>query len=171
MSCSGVVFRLTPRPHARIVTLFVSSEVTMPIRTATLKHQLELNGARLHAAMLARAASHGADDPPSEKEQALLAERRALHEAQEKRRAQALLPKPKAVKETRPAKLPKAAKPGKAPKEHKDAKDAKDVRHAKDGKGAKPHLSRTELHAKKAEALAAAKQAARQATAKKPAKH
>lgn len=136
----------------------------MPIRTANLRHQLELNGARLHAAMLARAASRGADDPPSPKEQALLAERRALHEAQEKRRAQALLPKPKLIKEAKPVK-PKAAKPAKAPKEHKDAKPGKD------GKAAKPHLSRTELHAKKAEALAAAKQAARQAAAKKPAKH
>lgn len=129
----------------------------MPIRTATLRHQLEQNGAKLHAAMVARVQSRGADQPPSEKEQALLDERRTLREAQAKRREQALSPKPKAVKvvkEHAPPRAPKAAKP-KAPKEAKEAKPAKD------GKSAKPHLSRTELHAKKAEAIAAAKQAAK----------
>jgi hypothetical protein len=129
----------------------------MPIRTATLRHQLEHNGAKLHAAMLARVQSRGTDQPPTEKEQALLNERHALREAQAKRRAQARSPKPKAVKvlkEHAPPKAPKPAKP-KAPKEAKEAKPAKD------GKSAKPHLSRTELHAKKAEAIAAAKQAAK----------
>ena len=128
----------------------------MPLRTATLRHQLELNGARLHAAMLARALSRGADQPPSDKEQALLDERRALQEARAQRQAKALLPKPKAakvVKAPAPPKAPKTAKPPKAPKEH--------AKPAKDAKSAKPHLSRTELHAKKAEAIAAAKQAAK----------
>lgn len=147
---------MTPRPRARIVTLFAPSEVTMPLRTATLRHQLELNGARLHAAMLARALSRGADQPPSDKEQALLDERRALQEARAQRQAKALLPKPKAAKAVKapaPPKAPKTAKPPKAPKEH--------AKPAKDAKSAKPHLSRTELHAKKAEAIAAAKQAAK----------
>ena len=128
----------------------------MPVRTATLRHQLELNGARLHAAMLARTLSRGADQPASGKEQALLAERRALQEARAKRQTQALLPRPKTVKvvkEPTPPHPPKAAKPPKPPKEH--------AKPAKDAKSAKPHLSRTELHAKKAEAIAAAKQAAK----------
>ena len=128
----------------------------MPIRTATLRHQLEKNGARLHVAMVARAQSRGADQPPSEQEQALLDERHALKEAGAKRQAAAKLPKPKAVrvvKEVKPTKAPKAPKVAKEPKQPKDPKDSKAAK-AK-------HLSRTELHAKKAEALEAAKKAAK----------
>lgn len=128
----------------------------MPIRTATLRHQLELNGARLHAAMLARVQSRGADQPPSPKEQTLLDERRALSEAHAKRQAQALLPRAKAPKVLKAPAPPKAPKAAKAPKPAKDH-----AKPAKDGKPAKPHLSRTELHEKKAQAIAAAKLAAR----------
>ena len=86
----------------------------MPIRTATLRHQLEQNGAKLHAAMLARVQSGRADQPPSEKEQALLDERRALKEARAQRQARALQPKVKVVKEHHAA--PKPTKAAKAPK-------------------------------------------------------
>ena len=133
----------------------------MPIRTATLRHQLEKNGARLHVAMAARAQSRGADQPPSEQEQALLDERHALKEARAKRQALAKLPKPKPVRVVKEVKPTKPPKPPKATKETKAGKDQ-----AKDSKDAKPHhkgphLSRTELHAKKAEALEAAKKAAK----------
>jgi hypothetical protein len=127
----------------------------MPLRTATLRRQLEKNGAMLHTAIMIRAQSRGADQPPSEQELALLDERSALKQARAKRQAQAKLPKPKAVrvvKEVKPTKAPKAPKPAKEPKAAKD--------HSKDAKKG-PHLSRTELHAKKAEALAAAKKAAK----------
>ncbi len=133
----------------------------MPIRTATLRHQLEKNGAMLHVAMLMRAQSRGADQPPSEQEEALLEARRALKEDRAKRQAKAKLPKAKPVKVVKEAKPSKPPKPPKAPKEPKAGKDQ-----SKDSKDAKPHhkgphLSRTELHAKKAEALEAAKKAAK----------
>jgi hypothetical protein len=139
----------------------------MPIRTATLRHQLEKNGARLHAAMLLRAQSRGADQPPSEDELALQGERRKLKEERAKRQAQAKLPKAKpvrVVKEVKPTKAPKAPKAPKETKAGKDpAKDAKDAKPHHKG----PHLSRTELHAKKAEALKAAEQAAKKSAAVK----
>ena len=141
----------------------------MPIRTATLRHQLEKNGAMLHVAMAMRAQSRGADAPPSQQEQALLSERSALKEARAKRQALAKLPKAKAVrvvKEVKPTKAPKAPKPPKEDKASKDrAKDSKDAKPHHKG----PHLSRTELHEKKAEALKAAEQAAKKSAAAKKA--
>jgi hypothetical protein len=135
----------------------------MPIRIATVRRQIEKNGARLHAAIMSRTHTRGADGAPSAAEQALLEERRALKEQRAKRQAQAKLPKVKAVpvaREVKP-KVPKAPKP---PKEAKASKD-----HAKDGKPHPkgPHLSRTELHEKKAEALKAAEQAAKKSAAVK----
>jgi hypothetical protein len=122
----------------------------MPIRTASLNPQIKKNGVRLHLAITSRVHSQGADKPPSERELALLEERRALKEAKAKRLAQAKLPKPKAakvVKEVKPPK-PKAPKPPKAAKEPKDAKAAKVN---------KP--SRADKVAKKAENVEAAKKA------------
>src|SRR5882757_1224754 len=102
----------------------------MPIRTASLTHQIQENGARLHLAMVTRIHSQGTEQPVSEHEQALLAERRSLKEAQATRQAQAKLPKPKPqaawmMKEAKPAKAPKAPKAAKAPKEAKEAKAGK----------------------------------------------
>jgi hypothetical protein len=144
-------------------------EEAMPIRTATLRHKLEHNGAMLHVAMAMRAQSRGADAPPTEQEQALLDERRALKEERAKRQAQARAPKVKPVRVAKEAK-PKAVKAPKPVKEDKAAKDhAKDAKEKPHHKG--PHLSRTELHAKKAEALKAAEAAAKKsAAAKKTAK-
>ena len=112
----------------------------MPIRTASLHRQIEKNGQKLHQAMLSRIHSHGADDSPSDQEQALMEERRILKEAQATRHEQALHPKPKAPKfvahETRAPKEPKAPKPHKekAPKAAKPSKE---------------HVSRAEKAAKK----------------------
>ena len=122
----------------------------MPIRTASLTHQIQKNGTRLHLAMARRAVSGGADQPASEREQALLDERQVLKEARATRQAQAKLPKPKAVrlvKEAKPPKAPKAPKAEKAPKEAKAAKGTK--------------ASRAVKLAKKAENLEAAKKAAK----------
>ena len=99
----------------------------MPIRTASLAHQIQKNGARLHLAMASRVHSQGADHPASEEEQALLEERRLLKEAQAQRRAQAALPRPKAAKrvfEPKPPKEPKAPKAAKEPKEKPKAAPA-----------------------------------------------
>ena len=98
----------------------------MPIRTATLNHQLHRNGVRLHLAMMSRVRSQGADQPPSEDEQALLDERRRLKEARALRQAQIGKPKVKAARPVKVAKPPKAPKPkvAKEPKAEK-AKDAK----------------------------------------------
>jgi hypothetical protein len=123
----------------------------MPIRIASLKHKIQNNGARLHLAAASRAHSHPADQAPSALEVALLEERRLLKEARAKRQAEALLPKPKAVKLVKEPKAPKAPK---APKEAKAAKEPKD---AKAAKGNKP--SRAEKVVKKAESLEAAKRA------------
>ncbi|MBT9595946.1 MAG: hypothetical protein IV094_08185 [Vitreoscilla sp.] len=122
----------------------------MPIRGATLNHQLHKNGARLHLAMLTRIHSHGADGAPSNEEQALLDERNGLKAARAESQAKALLPRPKPAKllrTTRAAPKAKAAKSDKPPKE------------AKPGKAAKPHASRSEKHAQKAAALDAARRA------------
>ena len=122
----------------------------MPIRTASLTHQIQKNGARLHLAMASRAHSQGADQPASEHEQALLDERRLLKEEQAKRQALAKLPKPKA------AKLVKKAKPPKPPKAPKAAKEPKEAKAAKDNKP-----SRADKLTKKAQNLEAAKKAAK----------
>jgi hypothetical protein len=124
----------------------------MPIRIASVTHQLKRNGASLHAAMMRRIDSGGADQPPSAEEQALLDERQALKETRAQRQAQARQPKPKAVslaKEPKPKKEPKAPK-AKGPKEPKEARPT-----------AKGHMTRTEKAMKKAETLDAAKKASR----------
>lgn len=122
----------------------------MPIRTATLNNQIKNNGARLHLATLSRVHSHGAEQAPSEPEQALLNERAELKRARAERQAQAKLPRVKAVW------MPKEAKP-KAPKAVKAPKPAKEPKVAKDGKANKP--SRADKQSKKAENLEAAKKA------------
>ena len=140
----------------------------MPIRTSSLHRQIHKNGVKLHRAIELRLASDGAERPASEREQALLDERRQLKEAQAQRQEAAAHPKPKAsrlaleprpVKEAKP-KAPKAPKPDKAAKD--DAKD-------KGAKAAKDHKSRAEKAAQKAEALAAARRTSRPAA--KPGKH
>lgn len=128
----------------------------MPIRTASLARQLQKNGARLHLAMISHArSSPGADAKSSAPVQALIDERRALKEDQAKRKAQALLPKPKAVKVVKEVK----AKAPKAPKAAKEPKPAK-----KAAKGDK--VSRADKTAKKAENVEAAKKADRKSASK-----
>lgn len=125
----------------------------MPIRTSSLNRQIRKLGTRLHLAAVSRTRSQGADQPPSENEQALREERRLLKEAQATRRAQAGLPKAKVVKPPKPAKPPKAPKAAKPPKAEKPAKDKSA------GKDKKP--SRADVLTKKAENAEAAKRADR----------
>lgn len=122
----------------------------MPVRFASLSRQIEKNGRRLHLVIASRAFSHGTELPADDVERALREERRRLKEQQKQRHAQALVPKPKAVKpvkEAKPAKAkaPKAPKPAKPPKE------------AKATKGNKP--SRADKQTQKAANVEAAKKA------------
>ena len=125
----------------------------MPVRFASLSRQLHSNGQRLHFAMANRTFSQGPEQPADEVEQAMREERRRLKEQQKQRHAQALLPRPKAVKplkEVKPTKAPKAPKAAKPPKEAKAAKAAK---------GNKP--SRADKQTQKAANVEAAKKADR----------
>ncbi len=125
----------------------------MPIRIASLSHRLAKNGATLHLAMTQRIHSLGADQQPSEAEQALADERQALKEERARRQAHALEARPKAVdrlvRTHHPLakEKPTAKKEPKAPKEHKA------------GKAHGP--TRAEKHAAKAAAMDAARRAAK----------
>jgi hypothetical protein len=140
----------------------------MPIRTSSLHRQIHKNGVKLHRAIELRLASDGAERPASEREQALLDERRQLKEAQAQRQEAAAHPKPKASRLAREPRPVKEAKP-KAPKAPKPDKAAKDDAKDKGAKAAKDHKSRAEKAAQKAEALAAARRTSRPAS--KPGKH
>jgi hypothetical protein len=131
----------------------------MPIRTATVHHKLEKNGAKLHQAMLARIHSQGADSAPSEAEQALMEERQHLKDERERRHDDAGHPRPKASKLVR-THHPEAKHKDEKPKVKKE-KEAKPA-----AKGAhKP--TRAEKHASKVAAVEAAKKAAKKRPAPK----
>ena len=128
----------------------------MPVRNALLKNRISANGQALHRAMMSRTETYGADHEPSEAELALLEERRLLKEERDKRKAQALLPRPSALDRLLRTHHAQAKETHKARKEAHDDKGAKP---------AKPHKSRAEKHAAKAATLDAARRAP-----KKPAK-
>ena len=128
----------------------------MPIRIASLTKRIEANGQALHRAMQARTETAGADQGPSAAETALIEERRQLKEEREKRKEQALQPKPTALDRLVRTHHPQA----------KDKPKAKEGAHdAKDTKKPKARKSRAEKHAEKAAALEAARR-----SPKKPAK-
>lgn len=127
----------------------------MPIRIASMTKRISANGQALHRAMMSRMEAGGGDQP-SEAEAALIEERRALKEERDKRKAQALLPRPSAVE--RMVRTHHAQAKDK-PKVGKDAQDAKET------KKPKARRSRAEKHAEKAAALEAARR-----SPKKPAK-
>lgn len=126
----------------------------MPIRISSVNKRISANGQALHRAMMSRQDA-GGTDKPSEAEAALIEERRALKEERDKRKAQALLPKPSALDRLVRTHHPQA----------KDKKVTKEAQAAKETKKPKPHKSRAEKHAEKAAALEAARRAP-----KKPAK-
>lgn len=125
----------------------------MPIRTASLTKKISANGQALHRTMMRRMESGGADREPSEAEAALIEERRQLKEEQDKRKAQALQPRPSALDRLVRTHHPEAKA---KPKASKDAHEAKKP---------KPRRTRAEKHAEKTAALEAARR-----PAKKPAK-
>ncbi|HEY0822625.1 MAG TPA: hypothetical protein VGD76_02470 [Ramlibacter sp.] len=118
----------------------------MPIRTASLTKRISANGQALHRAV-ARRMEAGEAQEPSEAEAALIEERRLLKEEREKRKAQALLPKPSALERLVRTHHPQA----------KEKKAAKETHEAKDTKKPKPRRTRAEKHAEKAAALEAAR--------------
>jgi hypothetical protein len=128
----------------------------MPNRTATLTNRISANGQALHRATMRRMASGGADKPLSEAESALIEERRLLKEERDKRKTQALQPRPSALDRLVRTHHPQAKD---TPKVKKDTQDAKDT------KKPKAHKARAEKHAEKAAALEVARR-----SPKKPAK-
>lgn len=128
----------------------------MPIRTASLTKKISSNGQALHRAMMSRTESGGADKEPSEAESALIEERRLLKEERDKRKAQALLPRPTALDRLVRTHHPEAKGKSKVSKETQDAKETKKP---------KTRKTRAEKHAEKAAALEAARR-----SPKKPAK-
>ena len=126
----------------------------MPIRISSMAKRISANGQALHRAMMSRQEAGGAGEP-SEEESALIAERKQLKEERDKRKAQALLPRPSALDRLVRTHHPQA----------KDKKVTKETQGTKETKKPKPHKSRAEKHAEKAAALEAARRAP-----KKPAK-
>lgn len=126
----------------------------MPIRTASVTKRLSANGQALHRAMSSRMDSGGASEKPSAEESALLEERKALKDEREKRKAQALQPRPTA--------LDRLVRTHHA--EPKDKPKAKKEAHG-ETKKPKARMSRAEKHAEKAAAIEAARR-----SPKKPAK-
>ena len=128
----------------------------MPIRTASLTKRISANGQALHRAMMSRMDTGGADREPSEAESALIEERRLLKQERDKRKAQALQPRPSAA--DRLVRTHHAQAKDK-PKARKETTDANETRKPK------PRRTRAEKHAEKAAALDAARR-----SPKKPAK-
>lgn len=126
----------------------------MPIRTASWTRKLEANGQALHRAMQRRLETGGPE--ASEEESALLEERQQLKEQREKRKAQALEPRPSAVDRMLRT---HHAQPKDKPKASKEAQ------HAGETKKPKARRTRAEKHAEKAAAIEAARR-----SPKKPAK-
>jgi hypothetical protein len=125
----------------------------MPIRIASLSRRIAQNGATLHLAMTQRIHSLGADHEPSETEQALAEERRALKEERTRRQAHALDPRPSAADRLVRTHHPEAKDKPKA------KKDPKEPKGPKTGKAHGP--TRAEKHAAKAAAMDAARRAAK----------
>ena len=127
----------------------------MPIRTASMTKRISANGQALHRAVVRRVEG-GAAQEPSETEAALVEERRLLKEEREKRKAQALQPRPTALDRLVRTHHPQAKNKPKAGKETHAANEAKKP---------KARRTRAEKHAEKAAALEAARR-----SPKKPAK-
>jgi hypothetical protein len=120
-------------------------ESQMPIRTASMTKRLSANGQALHRAMRSRMESGG--DAPSAEESELIEARRSLKEEREKRKAQALEPRPTALDRLVRTHHPE---PKEKPKAGKEA-------HASDTKKPKARRTRAEKHAEKAAAIEAAR--------------
>jgi hypothetical protein len=130
----------------------------MPNRTASVNKRIAANGQALHRAVMRRMEGGGSGQEPSEAESALIEERRRLKEEREKRKAQALQPRPSALDRLVRTHHPEA-------KAMPKPKAGKETQHAGEIKKPKPRTTRAQKHAEKAAALEAARRAP-----KKPAK-
>ena len=128
----------------------------MPTRTASMTKRIAANGQALHRATMRRMRTGAPNDKPSEVESALIEERQLLKEERDKRKAQALQPRPSALDRLVRTHHPQAKDKPKARKETQgDSETRKPT----------PHRTRSEKHAEKAAALDAARR-----SPKKPAK-
>ena len=120
----------------------------MPIRTASVTKKLSANGQALHRAMSSRTEA-GEGEKPSAAESALIEERKQLKDEREKRKAQALQPRPTALD-----KLVRThhAEPKEKPKAKKEGPGA-----GGETKKTNARMSRAEKHAEKAAAIEAAR--------------
>lgn len=123
----------------------------MPIRTATVKKRISANGQALHRARMSRQEA----DAPSAAETALMEEREQLKAEREKRKADALLPRPTALDRLLRTHHP-VAKP----------KAAKEAHAAGETKKPKARRSRAEKHAEQAAAIEAARTSRKKAATK-----
>ena len=128
----------------------------MPTRTATLTRKISANGQALHRAMMSRKEIGGADNAPSAAESALIEERRRLKDERNKRKQEALQPRPSALDRLVRTHHPEAKAKPKAGGEAHDPHQTKKP---------KPRSTRAQKHAEKAAALEAARR-----SPKKPAK-
>jgi hypothetical protein len=131
----------------------------MPARISSLAKRISANGELLHRAKEQRLHAQGADQEPSDIEQALTEERRLLKEERARRQARALQPGPSALD-----KLVRTHHPQKKERPTATA-GAKPAKESKEPKAGKRGPTRAEKHAAKASALDAARRAP-----KKPAK-
>lgn len=122
----------------------------MPIRTASLTQRISANGQALHRAMMSRRESGGADNAPSEAESALIEERRLLKEERDKRKEEALQPRPSALDRLVRTRHPQAKDKDKANVPH-EAHGANQI------KKPKPRSTRAQKQIEKAAALDAAR--------------
>jgi hypothetical protein len=127
----------------------------MPTRTATLTKRISANGKALHRAM-SRKEAGGAGNAPSEAESALIEERQRLKDERNKRKEEALQPRPSALDRLVRTHHPEAKAKPKAKDEANDPHETKKP---------KPRSTRAQKHAEKAAALEAARR-----SPKKPAK-
>jgi hypothetical protein len=148
--------RLASRAGLAYSGLSAHGELPMPIRTASLTKKLSANGQALHRAMMSRKETGGTEQALSEAESALIEERKLLKVEREKRKEQALQPKPTALDRLVRTHHPQAKDKPKVKGEAHDAKETKKP---------KPHRTRAEKAAEKAAALEAARR-----SPKKPAK-
>lgn len=128
----------------------------MPIRTASFSRRISANGQALHRARTSRIEADGPNGEPSKAEAALIEERLLLKQERDKRKAQALEPRPTALD-----RLVRTHRP--QPKDKPKA--SKDLQGNKETSKPKPRRTRSEKHAEKAAALEAARR-----SPKKPAK-
>lgn len=124
----------------------------MPVRIASMTKRISANGQALHRAMMRRVEG-GAGEAPSDEETALAEERRHLKEERDKRKAQALQPRPSALERlVRTHHAQAKAKP----------KPAKEAHDAKEAKKPKARRTRAEKHAEQAAAIEAARKPKKQ---------